>query len=211
MIFQRLIWAALATAVVVGSVQTGVQRWQAVPLILAAEVYEEQKAEAPKPAAPPAVRRRPRACRRRAPHDHGTAKEWEPGRRRRAHGWTWVANVLHAFSMALLVFAVMGVWLYRAAARWRSLRWPPGGGGRLAELSLLAFAGPARGSPGHGSRPLQAAPGLVGAGGRPARHWLAPWPALHAPGAGRWWRPCWRCPLWWARPTAGRCPGRFRP
>ena len=47
MVFQRLIWAALATALVVGSVQTGVQRWQAAPLILAAEVFEEQKAEAP--------------------------------------------------------------------------------------------------------------------------------------------------------------------
>jgi predicted cobalt transporter CbtA len=49
MIFKRLIWAGLAVALLVGSVQTGVQRWQAAPLILAAEVYEEQKAEAPQP------------------------------------------------------------------------------------------------------------------------------------------------------------------
>ncbi|MEO5659142.1 MAG: CbtA family protein, partial [Polaromonas sp.] len=47
MIFQRLIWAALAAAVLVGSVQSGVQQWQAVPIIQAAEVYEAQKAGAP--------------------------------------------------------------------------------------------------------------------------------------------------------------------
>jgi predicted cobalt transporter CbtA len=42
MIFQRLIWAALAVAVLVGSVQSGVQQLQAVPIILAAEVFENQ-------------------------------------------------------------------------------------------------------------------------------------------------------------------------
>ena len=111
MVFQRLIWAALATAVVVGSVQTGVQRWQATPLILAAEVYEAQKAEAPAAHAHSDVA---------APHEHananGAAKEWEPENGFERIVWTWVANSLHAFSMALLVFAVMGVWLYRRGA-----------------------------------------------------------------------------------------------
>ena len=50
MIFQRLIWAALVAAVLVGSVQSGVQQLQAVPIILAAEVFESQKVEAPAPA-----------------------------------------------------------------------------------------------------------------------------------------------------------------
>ncbi len=123
MIFQRLIWAALATAVVVGSVQTGVQRWQAAPLILAAEVYEAQKAKAPEPAAPATHVHSDTA----APHghehahEHGATKEWEPENGFERIGWTWVANSLHAFSMALLVFAVMGVWLYRRGAAVGSL------------------------------------------------------------------------------------------
>lgn len=104
MIFKRLIWAALGTALLVGSVQSGVQQWQAVPIILAAEVYEGQKAEAP--GAPAAV----------ALHVHGAAGQWAPADGAERIFWTWMANVLHAFSMALLVFAVMGVCLWRGAA-----------------------------------------------------------------------------------------------
>lgn len=139
MIFQRLIWAALATAVVVGSVQTGVQRWQAAPLILAAEVYEEQKAEAPAPAttATPAVAA-PAAhahAEGAAPHEHGTAKEWEPENGAERIGWTWVANILHALSMALLLFAVMGIWLYRRGGAVASLRLA----GLVAAAGWLSF------------------------------------------------------------------------
>lgn len=115
MIFQRLIWAALATAVVVGSVQTGVQRWQAAPLILAAEVYEAQKAEAPEPVAPAAHAHSDAAAPHEHAHEHGAAKEWEPENGFERIGWTLVANILHAFSMALLFFAVMGVCLWRGA------------------------------------------------------------------------------------------------
>ncbi len=116
MVFQRLIWAALATAVLVGSVQTGVQRWQVVPLILAAEVYEAQKAEAPEPVALVAHSAHVHAEAAALAHDHGAAKEWEPENGFERIGWTWVANSLHAFSMALLMFAVMGVWLYQRGA-----------------------------------------------------------------------------------------------
>lgn len=116
MVFQRLIWAALVTAVVVGSVQTGVQRWQAAPLILAAEVYETQKAETPVPASPAAHVHSDAATPHEHTHAHDVAKEWEPENGFERTGWTWVANSLHAFSIALLVFAVMGVWLYRRGA-----------------------------------------------------------------------------------------------
>jgi cobalt transporter subunit CbtA len=157
MIFQRLIWSALATAVVVGSVQTGVQRWQAAPLILAAEVYEGQKAEAPAPAAMLTAPAHAEAAPHEHEHEHGAAKEWEPENGAERIGWTWVANILHAFSMALLVFAVMGVWLYQrgtavasltlaglvAAAGWLSFHfWP--------SLGLLAEV------PGMEAAPLQA-------------------------------------------------------
>jgi cobalt transporter subunit CbtA len=127
----------------VGTVQTGVQRWQAAPLILAAEVYEDQKAEVPGtlvPVAPAATLSvQTVTAHAHAPgfgaHDHPkvavqqkaqvvdpnldpdrnriTAKVWEPDNGAERIVWTWVANALHAFSMALLVFAVMGMWRYR--------------------------------------------------------------------------------------------------
>ncbi|SFU52265.1 cobalt transporter subunit CbtA [Polaromonas sp. YR568] len=114
MIFQRLIWAALAVAVVVGSVQSGVQQLQAVPIILAAEVYESQKVEAPAAAAAPAAAHTHTDG---AAHTHAgeAAKEWEPADGAERIFWTWVANVLHAFSMALLVFVVMGFSLARGS------------------------------------------------------------------------------------------------
>ena len=127
MIFQRLIWAALVAAVLVGSVQSGVQQLQAVPIILAAEVFENQKVEAPEPAAAPA----PAAATAHthadgAAHSHADeSKEWSPADGAERLFWTWVANVLHAFSMALLVFVVMGVSLAR--------------GSKLPSLTLAAW------------------------------------------------------------------------
>ncbi len=113
MLFQRLIWAALATALLVGSVQSGVQQWQAVPIILAAEAYEGQKAEAPAQPLAPAAHTHAAGVAPEHAHDHGSAEAWTPADGAERIFWTWVANVLHAFSMALLVFAVMGVCLWR--------------------------------------------------------------------------------------------------
>ena len=121
MIFQRLIWAALAAALLVGSVQTGVQRWQAAPLILSAEVYEDQKAEAPAPSEALTAHTHAEGAAPEHAHDHGSAQEWAPENGFERTVWTWVANVLHAFSMALLVFAVMGLYLYRRGAALASL------------------------------------------------------------------------------------------
>jgi cobalt transporter subunit CbtA len=134
MIFQRLIWAALITAAVVGSLQTGVQRWQAAPLILAAEVYEEQKPEPAQAAEAPAGHAHA-GGEVAHEHAHGVAKEWEPENGFERIGWTWVANILHAFSMALLVFAVMGAWLYQRRAH--SLN----AGASLRLAGLVAAAG----------------------------------------------------------------------
>jgi cobalt transporter subunit CbtA len=109
MIFPRLIWAGLAVALVVGAVQTGMQQWQAVPIILAAEAYEDQKIEAP------AAAGHLHAQSTATAHVHEEAEEWAPANGFERNGWTFVANVLHAFSMALLMFAVMGVALWRGA------------------------------------------------------------------------------------------------
>ena len=111
MIFQRLIWVSLVVALFVGLVQTGVQQLQAVPIILAAEVFEDQKVEAPAAEAAPAA---PAAHEGHAMHEE--AEEWAPADGFERTGWTFVANVLHAFSMALLVFAVMGVATWRGTS-----------------------------------------------------------------------------------------------
>jgi cobalt transporter subunit CbtA len=121
MIFQRLIWAALGAALLVGSVQSGVQQWQAVPIILAAEVYEGQKVEATvTPMAPVSPEVHAHAAGAASAHDHAASKdaaeEWAPQDGAERMFWTWVANVLHALSMALLVFAVMGLCMWRGAA-----------------------------------------------------------------------------------------------
>ena len=158
MIFQRLIWSGLAVALVAGTAQTGVQRWQAAPIILAAEVYENQKAQvpasepmpslapvavvtahvhapgnpanhahSPAPAEVPAPSPVPVQKQEHAhDHSHDGATAWSPANGAERIGWTWVANVLHAFSMALLVFAVMGVWRYQR-------------GGALAALPLAGL------------------------------------------------------------------------
>lgn len=132
MLFQRLIWCALAAALFVGSVQFVVQRWQAVPIILAAEVFESQKA-----ATVAGVAHEHAAGAENEHHHDATA--WEPAAGAERSTWTWVANVLHAFSMALLVFVVMALWAWKrgnataplrvaavvAAAGWLSLHlWP---------------------------------------------------------------------------------------
>ena len=122
MVFQRLIWAALAVAVVVGSLQSGVQQLQAVPIILAAEVFESQKVETPAAAAPATAPAPATASTHThtdaAAHTHAeaAAEPWAPADGVERVFWTWAANVLHAFSMALLVFAVMGFSLVRGSS-----------------------------------------------------------------------------------------------
>ena len=116
MIFPRLIWAALAAALLVGTVQSGIQQWQAVPIVLAAEMYEGQRLEAPSAPAAAQVHVHAEGVAPEPAHAHGTAQEWTPAEGVERMFWTWTANVLHAFSMALLVFAVMGVCLWRGTA-----------------------------------------------------------------------------------------------
>ncbi len=119
MLLGRLIWVALGAALLVGSVQTVLLQWQATPILLAAQAFEDQTA-APVHA---------QAVEPLAHEDGGVERT----------AWTWVANVLHSFSMALLVCVVMCLWVWRrgasarpmllglsvAAAGWLSLHlWP---------------------------------------------------------------------------------------
>jgi cobalt transporter subunit CbtA len=155
MLFQRLFWCALGVALLLGSVQSVFQQFQTVPLILAAEVFEDAKGAEPAraaavaPAAPAAAtahehapgtpaHEHPAAAAATAEHEHG-GEEWSPANGFERNGWTWVANVLHALSMALLALAVMAAWTWKrssgtgnfrlalavAAAGWLSIHfWP---------------------------------------------------------------------------------------
>jgi cobalt transporter subunit CbtA len=109
MLFTRLIWVALAVALLAGSVQSALHQWQAVPIILAAEAFEEhhehQTAEA---TADPS-------------HVHG-AQEWAPANGTERSVWTWVANVLHNFSLALLTLGALGLWAWRRGPAASTLR-----------------------------------------------------------------------------------------
>lgn len=132
-LFQRLIWGALAVAFGVGSVQTVLQQWQAAPIIMAAEAFEARKA------APSGAEGHDHAHEHAHDpvhdhahehvHDHAhthdsteAVAEWSPADGTERTTWTWVANVLHAFSLALLVFAVMGLWVWRRGASLPPLR-----------------------------------------------------------------------------------------
>jgi cobalt transporter subunit CbtA len=100
-LFNRLIWVALALALLVGTLQTVLQQAWAVPIILQAETFENQKAE------PVVV----------AGHSHAEeAEAWAPQDGAERTFWTWVANVLHGFGMALLVLVALGVWVWRRGA-----------------------------------------------------------------------------------------------
>jgi cobalt transporter subunit CbtA len=136
MLFQRLIWCALGIAVLLGSAESVLQRLQTVPLILAAEVFEEAANE-PVPAITTPTSAHDHGAHDHEGHDHG-AHAWAPAEGFERTAWTWVANVLHAFSMALLALAAMGLWTWRrgataplrlafavAASGWLSLHfWP---------------------------------------------------------------------------------------
>lgn len=136
MLFQRLIWVALGVALLLGSVQSVLQQFQTVPIILAAEVFEEAKSEpaatpaaaapaaaaahehapgtpAHEHAAPAGTAAAPAATAAAEPaHEHG-GDEWSPANGFERNGWTWIANVLHALSMSLLALAVMSVWTWK--------------------------------------------------------------------------------------------------
>lgn len=207
MIFQRLIWAALASALLVASAQTALQQWQTVPIILAAEVFEDQKVEAPAALAEPAAMAQAHGAapahehgaqapahghapvaaaapaQAEAAHAHGGDEEWAPADGLERTFWTWVANVLHAFAMALLFYAALGVSVLRgsqrplwvlaagvAAAGWLSLHlWPA--------LGLHAEI------PGMDAAPL---------GARQAWWALAVASSAGACAAVAWMRPAWR-------------------
>ncbi|MDQ7746629.1 CbtA family protein [Hydrogenophaga pseudoflava] len=103
-LFHRLIWAALAVALAVGTLQTALHQLWAVPLLLEAERFEDQKAVA----APPAAH----AHNEEHAHVHDE-DAWAPADGAERTFWTWVANVLHGFGLALLALVALTAWVWR--------------------------------------------------------------------------------------------------
>lgn len=94
MLFRRLFLCALLVGGLAGLFDSAVQRWQVVPLILAAEVFESA-------AEPEAYAHADGAA-----HSHGP-QAWAPQDGLERTAYTVLANVLNAIGSALLLLALM--------------------------------------------------------------------------------------------------------
>ena len=154
MLFRRLFLCALFVGLCAGLAASLVQRWQVLPLILAAEVFESAAEEAP-------VAAHDHAAGHEATHDHAAhvhdAAAWQPQDGAERTFWTVVANVAGATGFALLLLPLLALWDHRRGGRgasWRTgLLW--GAAGWLA-----LFAWPALGL--HPELPGEAAAALDG-------------------------------------------------
>ena len=99
MLFRRLFLCALLVGLLTGLFDSAVQRWQVVPLILAAEVFEES-------AAPPQAEP---AHAEGGTHSH-EAQAWAPQDGLERTAYTVLANVLNAIGSALLLMPLMAFW-----------------------------------------------------------------------------------------------------
>lgn len=97
MLFRRLFLCALLVGLLTGLFDSAVQRWQVVPLILAAEVFEG--------AAEPETHEHAAG----AAHSHGP-EAWAPQDGLERTAYTVGANVLNAIGAALLLLPLMAWW-----------------------------------------------------------------------------------------------------
>ncbi|GGH65427.1 membrane protein [Comamonas phosphati] len=126
MLFRRLIWTSLFIALVVGSLQAVLQHRLAVPIILAAEVFEEgasSQTTVPLPLHdehPHGAEQAGHAPLLATPHEHEHAEatqEWTPANGHERAFWTWVATVLNTLALALLALAAMATSLLATIRR----------------------------------------------------------------------------------------------
>lgn len=186
MLFRRVIVSALLVGALSGLLLSVVQRWQVIPIIDAAERFEQARTSQ----VVESTRGEARAP-EHAGHDNGRhvhpATAWQPAEGVERIGFTILSNVLTASGFALVMLAVMAAALRRhAVARfdWRyGLLWGAAG-------YVVFFAAPALGLPpeipGAEAAPLEArqlwwvfsaactAAGLVGAAfGKTPWRWVA--------------------------------------
>lgn len=107
LILRRLVWLALGIALIAGSVQWLVQQWQAIPIILAAEQFEAREGG---------------ASVGHDAHAHGQDEPWMPRDGFERQVWTWVADVVQAFGIALTMLALLGLWARRSDVARHPLR-----------------------------------------------------------------------------------------
>ena len=97
MLFRRLFLCALFVGVLVGLFDSAVQRWRVVPLIFAAEAFENATE------APAAIHEHAAGA---AAHSHEAAA-WEPQAGLERTAYTVLANVLNATGLALLLLPLV--------------------------------------------------------------------------------------------------------
>jgi len=117
MVFRRLVFAALLVGAISGLFLSAIQRWQVVPIIDAAERFEETRS-----AAAPGGHSHAEGA---PPHEHATpapeghthpADAWAPADGAERIGFTILSNVLTAVGFALVMLAVMSASLRRVSA-----------------------------------------------------------------------------------------------
>jgi cobalt transporter subunit CbtA len=126
-VFRSIVFSAVVSGLIAGSAVTVAQQFSTVPLILKAETYEHDEAEADaKPAAETAAHdhsgHNHAAHQHDAPqqvaHQHDTAA-WKPAEGVQRHAFTAAANVLTAIGFALLLAGIY-------ALRGRTVNWHDG-------------------------------------------------------------------------------------
>lgn len=145
MLFRRIVLSALLIGALSGLLLSGVQRWQVIPIIGAAEGYEQARtpamAEPQREAAHTHADQHAGHSHAGAVHEHAghqhEAGAWEPADGAERIGYTVLSNVLSAAGFALLLLAAMAAALKygarserRVATRldWRyGLLWGLGG------------------------------------------------------------------------------------
>ncbi len=115
MLFHRVVLSALLVGALSGLLLSAVQRWQVIPIIDAAERYEQARTpQAVEPA------RGEVQAHDHAGHDHGAhvhpADAWEPAEGAERIGFTVLSNVLTAAGFALIMLVAMAAALRRRGA-----------------------------------------------------------------------------------------------
>lgn len=112
MLFRRLFLCALLVGVCAGLLHSAVQRWHVLPIIAAAEAFENTLELAAQPHEHAAES---------AAHTH-EAEAWEPQPGFERSLWTVVANVLTSIGFALLLVPALTAWDHFQGAQGASIR-----------------------------------------------------------------------------------------
>lgn len=102
---RRYIWCGLLAALLVGSIQTLVQRVQGIPIIIEAEKFE-LSVERNHGEITHSVKN---DNANEHDHNHHHDDTWSPSNGTERLFWTWIANSLEAFSIALIIYVLMSI------------------------------------------------------------------------------------------------------